>query len=121
MLSLADNPDFQAMLSKNGKYHITLIYLVHDDQSCGGSYHARFLDLRAGVGGQTIQKMIEQAYDALEADMEGENYMQSDVDNVKHLVVFDLVECLNLQEHVAAYDMRRDGMHYQEMNKALLQ
>jgi hypothetical protein len=110
----------ETIFSADGKYHLTLVYLVHDDGSCGGGYVAEYFKWGAGVGGESIDKMIDEAYDIFEGYMEDEDQVPFRIKNIKESVVFDLVECLNEEEQLTALDMRTIGTSYQEINKAVL-
>jgi hypothetical protein len=110
----------ETIFSADGKYHLTLVYLVHDDGSCGGGYVAKYFKWRAAVGGESIDKMIDEAYDIFEGYMEDEDQVPFRIKNIKESVVFDLVECLNEEEQLTALDMRTIGTSYQEINKAVL-
>ncbi len=51
-----------------------MIYLVHEDRYCGGGYDADYFNLGAAVGGESVDKMIDESYDVLKAHMEDEDY-----------------------------------------------
>ena len=105
--------------SADGKYHLVFIYLVHDDGYCGGGYDAEHFKLFAAVGGETIEKMIDEAYDHLEEHLEDEKDLPFDIKNLKESVVFDLVQCLNAEEQWAALRLKRNGATSEDINNAV--
>jgi hypothetical protein len=121
MMSLTDDLNSKRIFSINSKHHITLIYRVHEDGYCGGGYNAEYFNLRASVGGELVDNMIDEAYDILEGHMEDEDYLTFYIKNIKKFVVFDLVECDNEEEQLAALDIRKKVTSYEEINKAVLQ
>jgi hypothetical protein len=120
MSSTADR-NIEKILSADGKYHIILIYLVHDDGYCGGAYFTEYFKFVAGVGGESVDKMIDQAYKMLKGHMKDEDFNPLDIKNIKEWVQFDLVECHNDEEQVAALDLQNKGKSYEEINKAVSQ
>ncbi|CAF3401968.1 unnamed protein product [Rotaria sp. Silwood1] len=69
--------------SKDRKYHIILIYLVHDDWYYGGGYYESFSKLMGAVGGETQQKMLDDVYESLEESMEDKDCIPFDMKNIK--------------------------------------
>ncbi len=120
MSSTADL-NFETIFSKDGKYHIMLIYLVKDDGYYGGGYYADYFKLMGAVGGESFDKMIDEAYESLEMSIEDEDYLPFDIKKIKEFVVFDPVECHNEKELYEAFDLRKKGTSYEEINKAILQ
>jgi hypothetical protein len=120
MSSTADR-NIEKILSADGKYHLILIYIVEDNGSYGGGYNAVYFHLSAFVVGESVDKMIDQAYEMLEERMEDEDFNLLDIKNIKEWVQFDLVECHNDEEQLAALDLQNKGKSYEEINKAVSQ
>jgi hypothetical protein len=120
MSSIIDS-DINTALLTDGKYHIILIYLVHDDGYYGGGYYEPSSNSMGAIGGESRDKMVEDAYESLEESMEDEDYIPFDIKNIKESVVFDLVECHNVEEMDMALKLQNNKKTYEEINKTVIQ
>ncbi|CAF1349956.1 unnamed protein product [Rotaria sp. Silwood1] len=66
---------------KYHKYHIVLIYLVHENGYCGGDYHEPSSALMGTIGGELRENMLDEAYESLEECMEDKDYIPFDIQN----------------------------------------
>ena len=100
------------MSLKDDKYHILLIYLLHEDGYYDGGYDAKLLNLRGADGGESYEEMVDQVYESLKDCIEGESDIPFDIENTKESIVFDTVEC-------SAIDSKRQGTGCKDINKAI--
>ncbi|CAF1095318.1 unnamed protein product [Adineta ricciae] len=103
---------------KDKKYHIILIYLVHEEDNnyCGGGYRDVPTKLVGAVGGDTINDMVDEAYESLEENVRTEINVPFNTENIKESVAFDLVECYNEEEMNVAFEYRRQGRSCEDIN-----
>ncbi len=107
--------------SADDKWHLVLIYLVHEDGLYQGSYYEPSSHSLGGVSGKSCDEMVDDAYESLEEFIEDEINIPFDIKTIKESVQFDLVECHNVDEMDEAYTLRRNGITGEEINKTILQ
>lgn len=105
----------------DGKYHIVLIYRVHDDGSYGGGYYEPSVDLMGGIGGDSINKMVNEAYESLEQATEVVGDVPFDIYHIKDSIAFDLVECYTEDEMDTAHTLLYKGTSFEMINNAVLE
>lgn len=113
--------DINQTTSTNAKYHIMLIYSVDDDGYYEGGFYEPSTHGMGAVGGESLDKMLDEAYEALEESIQDEGHIPFDIKNIKKSVVFDLVECHTEDETLKALSLRRKVKNFEEINKAILQ
>jgi len=102
------------------KYRIILIYLVEDGGSYGGGYYEPFTDLMGAVGVDSIDVMVNEAYESLKQAMEIMDEVPFDINNIKESVVFDLVECQTENEMDTAHTLLNKQGSFEEIKAVVL-
>ena len=85
-------------MSSDDKQHMTMIYLIDEDESYGGCYYALFWNIASGVMGTSRETIIANAYVSLGECFEDENSVPFDIKTIKESIVFDNVECYTTEE-----------------------
>jgi hypothetical protein len=101
------------------KYRILLIYLIEGNGLYGGGYTDKALKITGGSTGESVDEMVEKAYESLKDGLTGENNIPFDINNIKESVVFDLIECHTEDEMEKAFDLERKGMDGKEINEVI--
>jgi len=107
--------------SIDDKWHLVLIYLVHEGDLYQGTYYEPSSYSLGGVSGKSLDEMVDDAYESLEECIEDKINIPFDIKKIKESVQFDLVECYNVDEMDKAYKLRRNGITGEEINKTILQ
>ncbi|CAF3607008.1 unnamed protein product [Rotaria sp. Silwood1] len=110
-------------LSTDGKYHLILVYRADDYGEgiyYGGGYYEPSMEMTGAVGGKSIKEIIDEAYESLEEAMKSEKNIPYDINNIRNLIKFDLVECYNEKEMEKALECQEQQMSCEEIDKIIL-
>ena len=119
MSSIVDFNNNKSSLT-DGKYHLLLVYLVHDGgHYYGGGFYEPSLKMTGAFGGDSIKEMVDDAYELLEDGMKDEKNIPFDIKNIKDSVVFDLVECRNVNEMETALEYQDQGISYEKLKQII--
>ncbi|UJR30090.1 hypothetical protein I4U23_017631 [Adineta vaga] len=116
------NNNLNTSLSKDNRYRIIFVFLVHNDEDnyCGGMFYDPSSKLMGAAGGDTLDDMINEAYESLEENVKTETFVPFDTENIKNSVVFDLVECHSIEELEIARKHQYRQTSYEDIKKIVL-
>jgi hypothetical protein len=112
--------DVDKNLLTKDKYHILFICHIDEDGYCESIYRDKSLEMYGGVGGDSFQKMYDEAYESLKAVANCKDNVPFDINNIKESVVFDLVKCYTTDEFDMALSLKDEKKTYTEINDVIL-
>ncbi|UJR24106.1 hypothetical protein I4U23_027073 [Adineta vaga] len=89
------------------------------DGSCAGGYHDLLLKIGGDAEGSSFEEMCDEAYESLQEAVDGEQNIPFDVNNIKDSVVFDCLECENINEMDMIFDSAHEGKTFNDLKKIL--